>query len=110
MPPLDRPWRSPVRARLVDRAQDWPWSSVHVHRSFSIDDGLTAKEAVLSRFPNFVALIAAGEDLAMPERPRNAESIGRPVGDDAFLDRLGHAAGRQLKPSKRGPKPKRTRL
>ena len=97
---------NPVRASLVDRAQDWPWSSVHVHCGLSLDDGLTAKEPVLSRFPDFAALIAAGEDQAMSERLRKAESIGRPVGDEGFLERLSDTAGRPLKPSKRGPKPK----
>jgi hypothetical protein len=37
---------------------------------------------------------------------RKAESIGRPIGDPAFLDRLEHDSGRVFKRAKRGTKPK----
>jgi putative transposase len=33
-----------------------------------------------------------------------AESIGRPVGDEAFLLRLEQDSGRSFKPARRGPK------
>jgi putative transposase len=36
---------------------------------------------------------------------RAAESIGRPLGNDRFLDRIERRTGRVLKPGKRGPKP-----
>jgi putative transposase len=38
-------------------------------------------------------------------RLRAAESIGRPLGDDRFLNRLERLTKRSLKPGKRGPKP-----
>src|SRR5207244_4347207 len=53
---------NPVRARLVKRATDWPWSSVHAHLGRVADDGVTAKAPILERFPDFAELIAAGED------------------------------------------------
>ncbi len=37
---------------------------------------------------------------------RAAETIGRPLGSPAFLDRLTAATGRDLRPKRRGPKPK----
>jgi putative transposase len=33
------------------------------------------------------------------------ESIGRPLGDDAFIAKLEALSNRSLKPAKRGPKP-----
>jgi putative transposase len=36
---------------------------------------------------------------------RAAEGIGRPLGDDRFLNRLERLTKRSLKPGKRGPKP-----
>ena len=41
---------------------------------------------------------------------RRAESIGRPIGDPAFLDRLEIESGRTLKPARRGPRPKLSAL
>jgi putative transposase len=42
----------------------------------------------------------------MPLRPRKAETIGRPVGDEAFLNALERQFGRRLQPLKRGPRPR----
>jgi putative transposase len=96
---------NPVRARLVERAIDWPWSSVHAHLGIR-DDGLTTTAPVLSRFPGFADLIAAGAEDDFTRRLRKAESIGRPVGDAAFLKQLEARSDRALAPGRRGPKPK----
>ena len=95
---------NPVRARLVDRAVAWPWSSLHAY--LGKDDGLTRTAPMLSRYPEFAELIAAGEDEAMSQRLRRAESVGRPVGDETFLRRLEAASGRSLAPVKRGRPPR----
>lgn len=95
---------NPVRAGLVARADDWPWSSVHAHLA-AADDGITALAPVLERYPHVRALIDAGPDAVAFERLRQAESTGRPLGGDAFLARLEAAAHRRLRPRKRGPKP-----
>jgi putative transposase len=80
---------------------------VHCHRNFHLkrkDDGLTNRAPVLERYPDFAALIRAGEDEALSEKLRRAETIGRPLGNDAFLGKLERKYGRPLKPAKRGPK------
>jgi len=97
---------NPVRARLVDRAEVWPWSSVHVHLGHMLEDGITAPEPVLSRFANFAEMLAAGEDTEMLARLRKAETIGRPIGSESFLRALESKAARTLLPRKRGPRPK----
>ena len=97
---------NPVRARLVARATDWPWSSVHAHLA-AADDGITALTPVLERHPRFAELVEAGPDAVAFERLRRAESVGRPLGDDDFLRRLETMARRRLRPQKRGPKPTR---
>jgi putative transposase len=99
---------NPVRARLVPRAEDWRWSSVHAHLR-GRSDGLTTVEPVLERYPRFADLLDAGPDEAAFGRLRRAESIGRPLGGDAFLARLEAATARPLRPGKRGPKPKTRR-
>jgi putative transposase len=97
---------NPVRARLVDRAQDWLWSSVHAHLGLAADDGVTTTAPVMERFPDLAERIAAGEDEAMSARLRRAEQIGRPVGDAAFIAALERQTSRSLAPASPVPKPK----
>jgi putative transposase len=96
---------NPVRARLVERAQDWRWSSTSAHLRGK-DDGLTELAPIRDRVPRFADLLAGEpeQDLLFAHL-RAAESIGRPVGDDRFLARIERRTGRILKPGKRGPKP-----
>jgi putative transposase len=95
---------NPVRARLVQRARDWPWSSVRAHLRRR-DDKVTSLSPVLDRFPRFADLLEEGPDPELFERLRRAESIGRPLGDDRFIRKLERLTRRVLKPAKRGPKP-----
>ena len=60
---------------------------------------------MLERYPSFAELIDAGSDPEAYVRLRRAESIGGPLGDDAFIARLEAQTRRALKPRKRGPKP-----
>ena len=96
---------NPVRARLAARAQDWRWSSVRAHL-YGRDDGLTTAGPVLERFAPFREFLDEPADPAALARLRAAESIGRPLGDKAFLARLERATRRTLRPGKRGPKPR----
>jgi putative transposase len=48
---------NPVRARLVVRAEDWPWSSVRAHID-GADDGLVTVRAVLDPIPQFAELLS----------------------------------------------------
>jgi len=96
---------NPVRARLVERPQNWPWSSLHAHLT-GCDDGVTTVAPVLSRYPRFAEFIEQGEDAPAFERLRQQESIGRPLGDEAFVAELEARSHRTLKPAKPGPKPK----
>ncbi len=96
---------NPVRARLVRRARDWRWSSARAHLAGN-DDGLTALAPIKDRFPRFADLLATGPDAEAFARLRAAESVGRPLGSDAFLARIERATKRMLKPRKRGPKSK----
>ena len=96
---------NPVAARLVARAEDWPWSSVSAHLA-GRDDGLVTVAPLLDRCAGaFADLIATAPDPEAVSALRAAETIGRPLGSAAFLDRLA-AAGRDPRPKRRGPKPR----
>lgn len=95
---------NPVRARLVDRATDWPWSSVHAHLGSVKENGLTANAPVLDRFPDLASRIAAGENLTVSERLRKAGMTVRPVGSSDFIANLERQSGRRLRAEKPWPK------
>jgi len=96
---------NPVRARLVERARDWRWSSTRAHL-FGKSDGITALKPIRERFPRFADLLDDEPETDLFDRLRAAESIGRPLGDDRFLARIERLTARTLRPGKRGPKPK----
>jgi putative transposase len=95
---------NPVRARLVDRARQWKWSSVHAHLDPAKGDGLTDTAPVLDRVGNFSGLLRAGEDEALSMAIRRAETVGRPLGDDAFMAHIEAMSGRDVRAGKRGPR------
>ncbi len=47
---------NPVRERLVERAQDWPWSSARAHLS-GRPDGMTTLAPALERVGDFAAFL-----------------------------------------------------
>ena len=97
---------NPLRAGMVDRATAWRWSSVHALLDPERGDGMTDTRPVLNLVPNFAALLASGEDQELSDALRRSESIGRPLGSSAFLERVEAILGRDPTPRKRGPKPK----
>lgn len=99
-----RPY-SGVRARLVQRAEEWPWSSVTAHLSGK-DDALVKVAPALDRYGDFAAFLGQSEDEpAAFNALRRSETTGRPLGDEAWVDQLERQTNRAVKPQKRGPKP-----
>ena len=97
---------NPVRARLTQRAEDWRWSSVQALLDPARGDGITDTAPVLSRVPDFAALLRSGEHTELSSALRRSETIGRPLGSSEFLDRVETILGRDPKPGKRGRKGK----
>lgn len=97
---------NPVKAGLVARAQDWPWSSAGAHLA-GRDTPYVEVAPALSRVGNFAGLISPADDID-PQWTNilRAELIGRPVGAKAWIEQLELQCGRDLSPRKRGPKPK----
>ena len=97
---------NPVRARLVERAEDWPWSSVRAHRRGK-DDGVVTTAPVLERVGSFADFLAEPFDEAAAFTPlRRSETTGRPIGSDVWIERPEQSFARPLAPRKRGPKPR----
>lgn len=97
---------NPVRARLVSRAEDWPWSSTRAMLAKKDDHVVTVAPA-LERVGDFAAFLGEDFDEALTYAAlRKAESVGRPVGSAEWLADMEQRTGRPLAPQKRGPKPK----
>ena len=92
---------NPVRARLVGRARDWPWSSAAAHLE-GVDDGVTALDPLLALVPDWAAFLDDGLDEAMLETIRRHVLGGGPLGSAAYLDALGRLLGRDVRPRPRG--------
>ena len=95
---------NPVRAKLVRQAQDWRWSSVAAHLSGK-DDNLVKVVPILDRYGDFAAFLGDfTDDKEEFKRLRQSETTGRPLGGEAWLEKLENMTGKTLKPQKRGPK------
>jgi putative transposase len=97
---------NPVRAGLVERAQDWPWSSAACHL-LGRNSELVNVAPVLERYGDFASFLDQEEGASEAFRVlRQSETTGRPLGSGSWVEKLEVLTGRQLKPQKRGPKRK----
>ena len=72
------------------------------------DDGIVQVAPVLERVGEFARFLdePVDEDAAYSAL-RRAETIGRPIGDQDWLEALEVRTGRALAPGRRGPKPRK---
>ena len=98
---------NPVEARLVSRAQDWPWSSTRALIGGESDARVDVGPA-LGRVGDFADFLAAagGADEPLWERLLASAVVGRPVGAEAWVKTLEAQLGLRRTPQKRGPKPR----
>ena len=99
--------RNPVKARLVNRAEDYPWSSAAAHCGLRVDDLLSDGFPPVGVIPDWSAWLREEDTEEMIKAIRRHTHIGRPCGGKEFIDRLEATLGRTLRSRKRGPKPKR---
>jgi len=96
---------NPVRARLAARSEDWPWSSARAHLA-GRDDALVTVKPLLDRIGDFAGFLAEADDPAATHALRAAETTGRPLGAEAFIQGLERLLGRRLARGRPGPAPK----
>ncbi len=92
---------NPVRARLVENAAEWRWSSARAHLQ-GRDDSLVKVSPLLAMVGDWQGLL----DSAVPEEQmkelQGHARTGRPLGDETFVEQLEQLLGRTLKPQKGG--------
>jgi len=107
--------RNPVRARLVRRAEDWRWSSAGLHvrgRRDPLAESAWLRERTagwVCTWGQFLREEDDEDDPELLEAMRRRERTGWPLGEEAFLRKIGKLVGRDLVPKKPGPTPKKPR-
>jgi REP-associated tyrosine transposase len=99
---------NPVRAGLVTRVENYPWSSARAHL-LGRDDCLVRVAPLLTRVEDWSSFLGESADAQDSDRFRRHETTGRPLGSDAFIDELERALGRVLRPRPSGPAPNGSR-
>jgi REP-associated tyrosine transposase len=96
---------NPVRAKLVRQARDWEWSSARARIEGEDPNQVIAPVDLHPTGTAWSQVLEQGWKAAEFEiRLRAATRVGRPFGDDAFLETAEQQTGRRLRPLKPGRK------
>jgi len=96
---------NPVRAKMVNKPDEYRWSSARAHLTGN-DDILVKAGPMLSMIGDWKAYLAEPEHEGEYDDFKATEKSGRPLGGESFVEKLEVLLGRSLKPKKRGPKRK----
>ncbi len=94
---------NPVRAKLCHSPGEWRWSSARAHLTGQ-DDQIVVVKPMLDRIKNWSDYLSVEEKASDLTIIRGHAVTGRPVGDEAFVERLEILTGKPLKKRKPGPK------
>ncbi len=92
--------RNPVRAGMVARAEDYPWSSAAAHCGLKDDEHLCNRKAwqrQLSQITDWSAWLAEADEVTQVEMIRRNVQKGLPCGSERFVAKLEKISGRILK-------------
>ena len=95
--------RNPVRAGIVDRAEDYYWSSARSHVLREKDE-LLSDFYLMSEIPDWAFYLKEETDESDRKLFKSHARTGKPLGNDKFIDRLEKMTGRSIKKKKPGPK------
>jgi len=99
--------RNPVRAGMVAKAEDYPWSSARAHVTGESNTLLQDNNWFRKNTEDWSGYLAEGEDNVWIQSIRHASHSGIPLGATDFITRLETQLGRKLLPMPRGrPKTK----
>lgn len=103
----------PVRAGLVEQAQEWPWSSASHHlgqrRVAGVSDHpqwLTLGNTPFAREAAYLALLGQPFPPELAEGIERAARLGWPLASEAFVERLAGEVARRVSPLRRGRRAK----
>ena len=91
--------RNPVRAGMIDRAEDYRWSSAAAHCGNRTDSVLNLESGWREQFAtidDWSAWLSAADEIEKIRILRQNVEKGLPCGSENFIQRLGKIAGRHL--------------
>ena len=87
---------NPVRAQIVKRAEDYPWSSAGGHGRVAAEPVLSQDCYLFKEVKDWSKYLREQEDSCLVAGIRQNTKTGRPCGDDGFILRLEKLFGRRL--------------
>ncbi len=93
--------RNPVRAGLVQRAEDYLWSSAAAHCGLRDDLLLSGVCPLVSEIKDWAEWLKV-EERESEDLIRLCTKMGRPLGSKEFIDQLEIKTGRKILPKRRG--------
>lgn len=97
--------QNPVRAGLVTRAEEYPWSSAKAHVNKK-KDLLLSDTVLIEEIDDWESYLATYDEVEIIEQIQKHASTGRPLGNEQFITELERLSGQTLKKKKPGPKNK----
>jgi len=97
--------RNPVRAHMIERSEEYPWSSARAHCGLASDALLSVDLPLELTVENWSHWLAGEDDEVREKALRERTLTGRPCGSDDFIKGMEVAIGRPLAPGKRGRRP-----
>jgi len=94
---------NPVRAKLVQRPEEYPWSSARAHL-FARDDLLVKTRPLLDLVDDWARFLETDQKEEDMFLLRRNFRTGRPLGDEKFIGQLEIRLNRILRRQKPGPK------
>ncbi len=94
---------NPVRAGIVKRAEEYPWSSAraHIHKT---KGSLLTDNFMIEEISDWGEYLASDRDEESSTKLEKQTETGRPFGDDDFIKGIEKLAGKLLRKKKPGPK------
>ncbi len=90
--------RNPVRAGLVERAEEFPWSSARAHCGLVTDAPLSPQRPFPGPIPDWRGWLAGEPDEVAEQAIRSSTARGLPTGSPVFVADLERRLGRFLSP------------
>lgn len=97
---------NPVRAGIVAKAEDYPWSSAKAHIN-KRPDPIIVDCYLTDEIKDWASFLAEGVSEPEVSLLRKHASTGRPLGDQGFIEKLEKMTGKKIAPQRRGPKPRK---
>ena len=97
--------RNPVRAGIVEKAEDYSWSSAKAH-VYGENDELLSDFYLTSKIPDWSFYLSKETDESDIKLFRSHAHCGLPLGNDEFIDSLERTFGMSLRKKKPGPSSK----